>query len=84
MSDYMEPMTEEAKVEYAQFIFSQRSNETGLTQEGYDFASLEGKTPLEQDQTRILELIKELSNDEDIQTSAGEESVCEQEEPREG
>lgn len=59
-TSFMEPMTEEQLVEYAEFVVSQMDDEKIITKEGMEFITREDNIPCEADQDRIMELVEEL------------------------
>ncbi len=59
---FMEPMTDEAIQEYAEYVVTQMDEDEIISAEGMEFISRDDNIPCESDQDRIMELIEELHN----------------------
>ena len=61
-TSFMEPMTEQALLEYAEYVVSQMDDDEAITKEGMDFITRGDNIPCEADQDTIMALVEELYN----------------------
>ncbi len=61
-TSFMEPMAEQAILEYAEYVVSQMDDKEVITKEGMDFITRGDNIPCEADQDTIMALVEELYN----------------------
>ena len=92
-TSFMEPMTEQALLEYAEYVVSQMDGEKAITNDGMEFITRDDNIPCEEDQDTIMALVEELYNAEEntdtetegnIEASESDESESQEEASTEG
>jgi len=74
-TSFMEPMTEQELLEYAEYVVSQMDEKEAITKEGMEFITRDDNIPCEEDQDTIMALVEELYNaTEDTNTTTEADS----------